>query len=68
MSLASENYGESFEQAVLDGNTFILWGLWGIGLALHAFSIFGLPLILGKNWEEKKLLEFMDEEEYSHRN
>lgn len=66
--LRNLNYGESFEQAVLDGNTFILWGLWGIGLALHAFSIFGLPLILGKNWEEKKLLEFMDEEEYSHRN
>ena len=61
-------YGESFEEAVLDTGTFILWGFWGIGLALHAFAIFGLPMILGKNWEEKKLIEFMEEEEFSQRN
>lgn len=35
---------------------------WGIGLLSHAFSIFGPELILGKNWEEKKIKEFMDKE------
>ncbi|MBT8267543.1 MAG: 2TM domain-containing protein [Bacteroidia bacterium] len=57
------NNGESFEQALFDAGTFIVWGLWGIGLGLHAFSVFGLPLILGKNWEEEKIKEFMNEEQ-----
>jgi len=34
---------------------------WGIGLFFHWFSVFGLNLVgLGKNWEEKKIKEFMN--------
>ena len=29
---------------------------WGIGLAVHAVSVFGI----GKSWEEKKIQELMD--------
>jgi hypothetical protein len=38
---------------------------WGIGLALHAFGVFGRDLFFGADWEEKKLQQFMKEEESS---
>ncbi|MFP3592053.1 2TM domain-containing protein [Chryseobacterium sp. SIMBA_038] len=31
---------------------------WGMGLAAHGINVFGI----GKNWEEKKIKELMDEE------
>ncbi|TJY36204.1 2TM domain-containing protein [Pontimicrobium aquaticum] len=60
--------GESFQEAFFDWNTFGLWMLWGIGLAIHAFAIFGLAFILGNNWEEQKIKQFMQEEERNNLN
>lgn len=57
------NNGETFNEAFFDFSTLITWALWGIGLALHAFSVFGLPFLLGKNWEQKKIEKLMKEEE-----
>lgn len=37
-------------------------GLWGIGLAIHSLSVFLPNFILGKNWEERKILELMEKE------
>ncbi|KMQ66592.1 histidine kinase [Chryseobacterium angstadtii] len=31
---------------------------WGIGIVAHAFSVFGI----GKEWEEKKIRELMDQD------
>ncbi len=31
---------------------------WGIGIALHAANVFGI----GKDWEDKKIRELMEEE------
>lgn len=36
---------------------------WGVGIAVHAMKTFNLMPFLGKDWEERKLKEFMDEEE-----
>lgn len=36
---------------------------WGIGLLFHYFEAFGYNPFLGKNWEEKKINEIMQEEE-----
>jgi 2TM domain/Histidine kinase len=36
---------------------------WGMGLAFHAFAVFGY----GKTWEEKKLKEFLKEEENNNK-
>lgn len=36
---------------------------WGIGIAVHALKTFNLMPFLGKDWEERKLKEFMEEEE-----
>lgn len=36
---------------------------WGIGLIFQGLKAFNLNPILGRNWEERKLKEFMEEEE-----
>ena len=56
------NNGETFSEAFFDLGTSMTWMLWGVGLGLHAFSVFGLPLILGKNWEQEKIKKYMEEE------
>lgn len=35
---------------------------WGIGLAFHAFGVFGMDIILGKSWENRKIKEIMDKD------
>jgi hypothetical protein len=35
---------------------------WGIGLAIHGFSVFGLDGVVGEDWEEKKIRELMERE------
>ncbi len=56
------NNGESFSDAFYDFATLATWLLWGIAIAIHAFSVFGLPLILGKNWEEDKIEQYMEQD------
>lgn len=36
---------------------------WGVGIAVHAMKTFNLMPFLGKDWEERKMKEFMEEEE-----
>lgn len=33
---------------------------WGIGLTSHGLCTFGYNLILGRNWEERKMKELME--------
>jgi uncharacterized NAD(P)/FAD-binding protein YdhS len=35
---------------------------WGVGLTAHAASVFVPEFIFGKNWEERKIKEFMEKE------
>ena len=36
---------------------------WGIGLFVHWLNIFGFQILgIGKNWEDKKIKEFMNEQ------
>lgn len=35
---------------------------WGIGLFFHFLGVFGPSFFFGKNWEERKIKEFMDKE------
>ncbi|WP_108803665.1 2TM domain-containing protein [Aquimarina sp. Aq107] len=37
--------------------------LWGIGLLFHGLKVFKHNFIFGKNWEERKIKELMDEED-----
>jgi len=44
---------------------WFLWAAfgWGIGLFFQAMKAFRMNPFLGKDWEERKLKEFMDEED-----
>lgn len=50
--------GESYFQ----WQNFITLFSWGIGLLAHGLSVFMPDLILGKNWEEKKIKELIDKD------
>ncbi len=54
--------GETFNEAFFDFGTILTWLLWGIALAIHAFSVFGIPYILGDDWEERKIEKYMNDE------
>lgn len=36
---------------------------WGIGLLFHALSVFGPNIFLGRDWEEKKIKEYMNRDQ-----
>jgi len=50
--------GESYFQIRNFSTAFF----WGIGLAAHGLSVFLPTMLMGKNWEEKKIKELMEKE------
>ncbi len=52
------NPGESYFKK----ENFLTAFFWGIGLLAHALSTFVPTLILGSNWEEKKIQQLMKKE------
>lgn len=48
---------------------WFLWAAfgWGIGLFFHAMRTFNLNPFFGRNWEERKIKEFMQDEEHKNR-
>jgi Na+/melibiose symporter-like transporter len=43
---------------------WFLWAAagWGLGVALHAYSVFANNGILGREWEDRKIREIMERE------
>jgi hypothetical protein len=43
---------------------WFFWPLlgWGIGVLFHGLKVFNYMPFLGKDWEERKIKEFMDKE------
>lgn len=43
-------------------NPWFLWVVFGVGLSLllRAYKVYGLNLIFGKDWENRKIKEFME--------
>ena len=41
---------------------------WGFGLAGHAMETFNYNPLLGKDWEEKKMKELMDKDDFDNFN
>jgi hypothetical protein len=52
--------GDSFLEAftALDNYNFFFW--WGVFLIFHAAKVFGLPNVFNKDWEERKVREYMN--------
>lgn len=51
---------QSIADFLQDGDNLRNLGLWGIVLVIHGISIFGPALLLGKDWEERKVRELME--------
>lgn len=60
--IASNSEGNIFHFGTLATPLF-----WGIGLGFHALSVFGKNLIFSKSWEDRKIREFMEKEEFTDR-
>lgn len=51
-----------------EGETYFHWKnfttaiFWGLGLLAHGLSVFLPTIVLGKDWEERKIREFMENE------
>ena len=43
---------------------WFLWVVFGVGLslAIRAFKVYGLNGFMGRDWEERKIKQFMDED------
>ena len=37
---------------------------WGLGLGMHALRVFGTGLVFSKEWERRKIKEFMEKDEF----
>lgn len=37
---------------------------WGIGLFFHWLGVFGRNIVFSKDWEERKVKEFMDKDKF----
>jgi len=54
--------GQTFMESLFDYGTFTVWFFWGIGLASHWLGVFGKNLIFSKNWEKRKVDEFIEKD------
>lgn len=44
---------------------WFVWPLlgWGVGVGAHAIGVFGIPGLFGRDWEERKIREYMERDE-----
>jgi hypothetical protein len=55
--------GESVDLIHFNFGIFSLWFFWGIGLVAHWIRVFGKNIIFSKDWEERKVKEYMDRDD-----
>lgn len=62
--LIAINYSQNLSEsaAFWRWETFSTALFWGVGLAGHGLSVFNSNFLFGKNWEEKKIDQFMKKE------
>ena len=50
------------DESIWEFGTFATAFFWGIGLFFHFLGVFGTHILFGKNWEERKIKEYMDKD------
>lgn len=50
------------DESYFQWKNFVTALFWGIGLAAHGLSVFLPAIVLGRNWEERKIKELMEKE------
>lgn len=62
--LINIDFGDVSMNSWLHWNQFITPVFWGIGLLIHGIYVFGKLPSLGKDWEERKIKELMDKDDF----
>lgn len=66
MTLQVVNYDifteEGLNEVLFNIEIYSTWVFWGIGVFFHGFHVFGKRLSFSKDWEERKIKEFMDKD------
>lgn len=52
----------SFSQVIKDFGIYATWVFWGIGLFFHWLGVFGSDLFFNKDWEKRKIQEYMNQD------
>jgi hypothetical protein len=52
--------GDSFLEAFSDFDNYNFFFWWGVFLIFHAAKVFGFPNVFNKDWEERKVREYMN--------
>lgn len=60
---ARMSHGDSFTEAFFNIGSFFTAIFWGIGLAFHASKAFRYNPFFGKDWEQRKIRQFMEEDQ-----
>ena len=55
------NDGDTFNEAISDYHNYKIWLFWGIGIFFQALNTFGVRMFFKKDWEERKIKEYMNE-------
>lgn len=61
------SYGDSFFEAFTDIDNYGFFFWWGIFLIFHAAKTFGFPNLFNKDWEDRKIKEYLEGEENKNR-
>lgn len=56
------NDSDTFIEAFTNHHNYKIWLYWGIGIAYQALNTFGMNLFISKDWENKKINKYMDEQ------
>lgn len=54
----------SFEFGNFNFGNFSVWFFWGIGIVGHWLHVFGMNIFFSRNWEERKIREYMDKDKF----
>lgn len=55
--------GDTFNEAFFNLGNYKIAMYWGIAIVIQALSTFGLPMFFSDDWEQRKLQEYLREEE-----
>ena len=55
------SHGDSVIEAFTDLSNYGFFFWWGFALIVHGILVFGAPNIFNKDWEERKINEYMND-------
>lgn len=60
--VAQVHDGTGIVDAIFNFGTISTWLFWGIGVFFHATKVFQYNPFFNKNWEEKQIKKFMEQD------